>query len=91
MSRTYFLTICVIIFQHTGRISIRYYALYIYITIRKTCLMTYVFYLKYLMFYWIRMSLNLRFAVSFIDLYIYMHIYIYILNNTINHGLMNSS
>ena len=31
MSRTYFLTICVIIFQHTGRIFIRYYALYIYI------------------------------------------------------------
>ena len=31
MSRTYFLTICVIIFQHTGRIFIRYYAFYIYI------------------------------------------------------------
>ena len=33
MSRTYFLTICVIIFQHTGRIFIRYYAFYIYIYI----------------------------------------------------------
>ena len=33
VSRTYFLTICVIIFQHTGRIFIRYYAFYIYIYI----------------------------------------------------------
>ena len=33
MSRAYFLTICVIIFQHTGRIFIRCYALYIYIYI----------------------------------------------------------
>ena len=33
MSRTNFLTICVIIFQHTGRIFIRYYAFYIYIYI----------------------------------------------------------
>ena len=34
VSRTYFLTICVIIFQHTGRIFIRYYAfIYIYIYI----------------------------------------------------------
>ena len=33
MSRTYFLTICVIIFQHTGRIFIRYYAFYMYIYI----------------------------------------------------------
>ena len=32
MSRTYFFTICVIIFQHTGRI-VSYYALYIYIYI----------------------------------------------------------
>ena len=31
MSRKIFLTICVIIFQHTGRIFIRCYALYIYI------------------------------------------------------------
>ena len=31
MSRTYFLTICVFIFQHTGRIFIRCYAFYIYI------------------------------------------------------------
>ena len=32
VSRAYFLTICVIIFQHTGRIFIRYYAFaYIYI------------------------------------------------------------
>ena len=30
VSRAYFLTICVIIFQHTGRTFIRYYALYIY-------------------------------------------------------------
>ena len=29
VSRTYFLTICVIMFQHTGRIFIRYYAFYI--------------------------------------------------------------
>ena len=33
VSRTYFLTICVFIFQHTGRIFIRYYAFYIYIYI----------------------------------------------------------
>ena len=33
VSCTYFLTICVIIFQHTGRIFIRYYAFYIYIYI----------------------------------------------------------
>ena len=33
VSRAYFLTICVIIFQHTGRIFIRCYAFYIYIYI----------------------------------------------------------
>ena len=33
VSREYFLNICVIIFQHTGRIFIRFYALYIYIYI----------------------------------------------------------
>ena len=33
VSRGYFLNICVIIFQHTGRIFIRYYAFYIYIFI----------------------------------------------------------
>ena len=30
MSRAYFFTICVIIFQHTGRIFIRFHAFYIY-------------------------------------------------------------
>ena len=33
VSRVYFVTICVIIFQHTGRIFIRFYALYVYIYI----------------------------------------------------------
>ena len=33
VSRTYSLTICVIIFQHKGRIFICYYAIYIYIYI----------------------------------------------------------
>ena len=33
VSRAYLLTICVIIFQHTGRIFIRYNAFYIYIYI----------------------------------------------------------
>ena len=33
MSRAYFFNICVIIFHHTERIFIRYYALHIYIYI----------------------------------------------------------
>ena len=33
VSRTSFLTICVIIFRHTGCIFIRYYAFYIYIVV----------------------------------------------------------
>ena len=32
VSRTYFFTICVIIFQHTGRI-VSYYAFYMYVCI----------------------------------------------------------
>ena len=36
VSRAYFFTICVIIFQHTGRIFIRYYAFYIYIISRRS-------------------------------------------------------